>query len=82
MDPLTGALVAAGVAWVSILLAALLPVRPSFVRRLRGAGAVSLLLVGLALLGAPVPGALPLFVLAAGVGWAALASREREPLAA
>ena len=72
MDSLTGAVVAAAVAWASIVAAAVLPVRPAFLRRLRVAGAASLGLVGLAAFGVPVPGAVPLFVLAAGVAWSAL----------
>ena len=72
MDPLTGAVVAAVVAWLSIVAAAVIPVRPAFLRRLRGAGAASLGLVGLAAFGLPVPGYVPLFVLGAGVAWSTL----------
>lgn len=71
MDPLTGAVVAAAVAWVSILLVAVLPVRRDVVRRMRGAGALSLAFVGLGAFGLPVPAWVPLFVLAAGIAWAA-----------
>lgn len=59
------------VAWGSILVVALLPVPRATVRRMRGAGALSLAFVGLGAIGAPVPAWVPLFVLAAGVAWAA-----------
>jgi len=79
MDSLTGAAVAAVVAWLSIVAAAMLPVRDGFLRRMRGAGALSLAFVGLAALGAVVPGWVPLFVLAAGVAWAALTPSGPAP---
>lgn len=66
MDPLLGALVAAGVAWLSIALAALLPL-PVPVERLRWAGACSIALVGLMALGVPLPAWSPLAVLAGGL---------------
>jgi hypothetical protein len=66
VDPLLGGLVAAGVAWLSIAVAALLPV-PVPVRRLRWAGALSIALVGLLAMGLPIPAWLPVGALAAGL---------------
>jgi hypothetical protein len=66
VDPLLGALVAAGAAWLSIAVAALLP-WPLPVRRLRWAGAASIALVGLMALGVPLPPWVPLAVLACGL---------------
>jgi hypothetical protein len=66
VDSLLGALVAAGVAWLSIAVAALLPV-PLPVRRLRWAGAASIALVGLTAMGLPVPAWVPVAALAAGL---------------
>lgn len=80
MDPLLGALVAAGVAWVSIALAAVLPL-PVPVHRLRWAGAASLALVGLIAMGVPLLAWMPLAVLAAGlaVGFALPAPAAQQP---
>lgn len=66
MDSFLGALVAAGVAWLSIAIAALLPV-PVPVRRLRWAGALSIGLVGLIAMGLPVPSWLPVAALVGGL---------------
>lgn len=56
MDSLTGAIVAAAVAWASILLAALLPIPSYAFARLRWVGGIAIGLVALALVGLPVPG--------------------------
>jgi hypothetical protein len=66
VDSLLGALVAAGVAWFSITLAAVLPI-PIPLHRLRWAGAASLALVGLIAMGVPLPTWAPLAVLVVGL---------------
>lgn len=71
MDPLLGAATAALVAWLSILAAVYLPVGRLDSPRARQLGAASLLLVGLGVLGLPVPPWLPVAVL--GLGAAGLA---------
>jgi hypothetical protein len=68
MDSLTGAAVAAGVAWASILLAALLPIPAFAFQRLRWVGGAAIGLVALALVGLPVPGYLPPATLIGGTG--------------
>ena len=81
MDSLAGAIVAAGVAWASILLAALLPIPAFAFERLRWVGGASIGLVALALVGVAVPGYLPPAVLIAGAA-AALAWPHRPAASA
>lgn len=76
MDGLVGAAIAAGVAWASILLAAVLPIPDAAFTRLRWVGAAAIGLVALALVGVPVPGYLPPAVL---VGGAAVALAWPRP---
>jgi hypothetical protein len=66
VDSLTGAVVAAAAAWLSIVAAILLPVPERWFQRLRWVGAASLSVVGLTLIGAPLPPAAPAVVLGAG----------------
>jgi hypothetical protein len=72
MDALTGAAIAAGVAWISILAAASLRLPPRFIRRLRYAGAGSIAVVGAAAMGLPIPAFAAPLILAAGTAWAAM----------
>lgn len=72
MDSLTGALVAAGAAWLSILAAVVLPVPEAWFQRLRWVGAASIGVIGLTLVGLPLPALAPAFVLAAGLAVALL----------
>ncbi len=67
MDPLVGAAIAVGVAWLSILVLILLPWRPP-VKGLRRSGALALGIVALMLWGVPIPAWAPLLVLVVGVG--------------
>ncbi len=78
MDSLIGALVAAAVAWLSIVAAAVFPV-PLDLGWLRRLGAVSLALLGILALGAPVPGWLPLAVLGLGLAAAMVSPFLRRP---
>ena len=80
MDSLAGAIVAAGVAWVSILLAAPLPIPAFAFMRLRWVGGAAIGLVALALVGVAVPGYLPPAVLIGGAA-VALAWPHRRPSA-
>lgn len=66
MEPLTGALVAAGAAWLSILAAAALPVPRVAFDRLRWVGSASIALLGAIAVGVPLPPLLPAAVLAGG----------------
>lgn len=66
MDSLTGAAIAAGVAWLSILLAAVLPIPAFAFARLRWVGGGAIGLVALALVGVPVPGYVPVALLVGG----------------
>lgn len=66
MDSLTGAIVAAAVAWGSILLAALLPIPTYAFTRLRWVGGTAIGLVAIALVGVPIPGYLTPVVLVVG----------------
>ena len=83
MQPLVGAALAGLVAAGSIVLAALVPVRHLDRNVLRLGGAVSLALVGLAVLGAPVPASAPIAAMACTLGAAlavpGLAARARRP---
>ena len=80
MDSLTGAVVAAGAAWLSIGLAVVLPVPEAWFQRLRWVGAASIGVVGLTLVGVALPPAAPAVVLAAGVALAFLWPRPRLAL--
>lgn len=66
MDSVTGAAIAAGVAWLSILVAAVLPIPAFAFERLRWVGGAAIGLVALALVGVPVPAYVPAGVLLAG----------------
>lgn len=66
MDSLTGAIIAAAVAWGSILLAAVLPIPSYAFERLRWVGGVAIGLVALALVGFPVPNYVPPATLVGG----------------
>lgn len=66
MDSLTGAIIAAAVAWASIVLAAFLPIPQAAFLRLRWVGAASIALVAFALVGVAVPNGLPVVVLLVG----------------
>lgn len=77
MEPLVGALVASAVAWLSIVAAAIFPV-PLDLGWLRRLGAASLAVLGLAVLGLPVPGWLPVVLLVAGLVAALVAPRARR----
>jgi hypothetical protein len=83
VDSLTGALVASGAAWLSIVAAVLLPVPEAWFQRLRWVGAASIGVVGLTLVGVPLPAVAPAVVLAVGAGVAFLwpSFAVRRPLA-
>lgn len=57
---------AAAAAWLSIVAAVLLPVPERWFQRLRWVGAASIAVVGLTLVGVPLPPAAPAVVLAVG----------------
>ena len=78
MDSLTGAIVAAAVAWASILVAAVLPIPAFAFARLRWVGGGAIGLVALALVGVPVPGYLPPAVLIGGAAVALAWPRRRS----
>lgn len=69
MDPLVGAAIAAGAAWLSIIAAAWVPIRFD-IKRVRIAAAAGLAMIGLIALGLPLPAWAPLLVVAAGLAWA------------
>lgn len=75
MDPLIGAAIAVGVAWLSIFVIILLPWRPP-VKGLRRGGAMALAAVALMLWGVPLPPWAPLAVLVIGVGISSLRARR------
>jgi hypothetical protein len=79
MDSLTGAVIAAGAAWLSIVAAVLLPVPEAWFQRLRLVGAASIGVVGLTLLGVPLPAMAPAIVLGVGVLTAMLWPRAAAP---
>jgi hypothetical protein len=81
VDSLTGAVVAAAAAWLSIVAAVLLPVPERWFQRLRWVGAASIAVVGMTLVGVPLPPAAPAVVLGAGtaVALALPASRAAAP---
>lgn len=69
MDAVTGALVAASIAWISIVLVVRLPapkrrIAPTGIRRL---GAAAIGLMALAAFGVPIPMWVPLAVFAGGL---------------
>lgn len=68
MDTVTGALVAAGIAWLSIWAAIALPRlrRPPDPRLLRAAGGAAIAVLGLQVMGLPLPTWSPLVLLAGG----------------
>lgn len=68
MEAWIGGIVAAGIAWASILLVIRLPSQDIDVDKLRLIGAVTIALFGLQVLGLPIPGWAPLVVF--GVGFA------------
>lgn len=73
MDPVTGALVAAAVGWASIVAVVVAPLeRVIAPERLRAVGALTLGLVGLSALGAPLPDATPIGLMTVGLVGAAL----------
>ena len=82
MDSLTGAAIAAAAAWLSVLAAVFLPVPDAWFRRLRWVGAASIAVVGLTLVGVPLPNAAPAVVLVVGAAvafaWPAKAVRGPE----
>ena len=67
MDTLTGAVVAAVAAWLSIVAAIVLPVPDRVFRRLRWAGAATVAVVGLSLAGLPLPAEAPAAILGIGL---------------
>jgi hypothetical protein len=67
VDSLTGALVAAGAAWLSIVAAIFLPIPDAWFQRLRWVGAAAIAVVGLTLVGVPLHPLAPALVLAGGV---------------
>ncbi len=72
---MTGALLAAGIAWASILFAILAPVgRVLDARAFRVAGAGTLAIVGLQILGLPLPGYAALAFFAAALTLAVFTS--------
>jgi hypothetical protein len=79
MDSLTGAAIAAAVAWASILLAALLPIPAHAFERLRWVGGATIGLVALAMVGVTVPGYLPGTVLIGGTSVALAWPARRRP---
>lgn len=75
MDPLIGAALAAAVAWISIVLVAVLPGRPLPRKPLRIVGGGSVGLLGLGILGAPISAFVPLAFLAGGIAGVWLAAK-------
>ncbi|MGB1586103.1 MAG: hypothetical protein ACPHID_03550 [Thermoplasmatota archaeon] len=67
MDPLTAALLAGLVAWGSIFLVARAPSIPVDVQGLRRVGAATIAVLGLQVLGVPIPASAPLLILLGGV---------------
>jgi hypothetical protein len=77
VDNLTGAVVAAAAAWLSIVAAVVLPVPERWFQRLRWVGAASIAVVGLTLVGAPLPPVAPAVVLGVGAAVALLLPAQR-----
>ena len=67
MDPLTGAVIAAAVAVISIVIAIKVPSKLLPVGKLRPVGGISLALLGLTGLGVPLPSWLPTAILVGGI---------------
>jgi len=67
MDALTGALVAAAVAWLSILFVVVVPGRGLPSRPLRILGGVTLAILALIILGVPLPSVAPVLFFSGGV---------------
>ena len=80
MDSLTGALVAAGAAWLSIVAAIFLPIPDAWFQRLRWVGAAAIAVVGLTLVGVPLHPLAPALVLAGGALVALAWPRPRRTL--
>lgn len=79
MDPVTGALVAAAVGWASIVAVVVAPLERIIApERLRAVGAVTLALVGLSALGAPLPDVTPIGLMTVGLFGAALERPLRD----
>lgn len=79
MDPVTGALVAAAVGWTSIVAVVVAPIdRIVAPERLRAIGALTLGLVGLSALGAPLPETTPIGLMTVGLLGAALEHPLRQ----
>lgn len=76
MDPLSASLLAAAVAWLSILAVVHLPAGRLPVRRLRVVGGATIAALGALVLGAPLPDWSPVAVLVAGGFWVVL----RQPV--
>ena len=78
MDNFVGALLAAGAAWVSIVLASAVPVSRDRLPALRLAGGISLGVVALVVVGLPIPAWVGLAVIGLGISYAALPARWRR----
>ena len=76
MEPVVGAVVAAAVAWASILAAGLAPAGRLDPRALRLGGGLSLGAIGLAMLGLPIPAWLPVLLAAGAVAAGILLARR------
>ncbi len=80
MDPLTGALIAAGVGWTSIAIVAYAPGIDLPVQAIRPVGAITIGILALLVLGAPIDATWPLVFLAGGLFGAWQATRvARRP---
>lgn len=66
LTPLTASLLAATVAWASILAVVHLPARRLPVRRLRVVGGLTIAALGAVVLGVPLPGWAPVALLVVG----------------
>jgi hypothetical protein len=80
VDSLTGAVVAAAAAWLSIVAAIVLPVPEAWFQRLRWVGAASIAVVGLTLVGVPLPPVTPAVVLGAGAAVAVVWPSSWRPV--
>lgn len=67
MDPLTAALLAGLVAWISIYVVVRAPRVPVDIQGLRRVGAATIAVLGLQVLGVPLPASAPLLILLGGV---------------
>ncbi len=66
MDPLTASLLAAAVAWASILAVVHLPRGRLPIQQIRLVGGITIAALGAVVLGAPIPGWSPVLVMVAG----------------